>query len=145
MTTLNALAAELMIKYGASAATDVTGFGLLGHLLEMCEASNVSAEIKFDQLPFLGGTAILAEKGVVPNGTKRNLDHTFQQVAFGDNLQEYEHLMAADAQTSGGLLIAMPEENVPSFISDFNSKSPFTACQIGVFHPFSRKKRISLL
>ena len=145
MTTLNALAAELMIKYGASAATDVTGFGLLGHLLEMCEASNVSAEIKFDQLPFIGGTATLAEKGVVPNGTKRNLDHAFQQVKFGDNLHEYEHLMAADAQTSGGLLIAMPEENVSPFISDFNSKSPFTACQIGVFHPSSGKKRISLL
>ena len=100
MTTLNALAAELMIKYGASAATDVTGFGLLGHLLEMCDASNVSAEIKFDQLPFIDGTATLAEKGIVPNGTKRNLDHAFQQVEFGDSLQKYEHLMACLLYTS---------------------------------------------
>ena len=82
---------------------------------------------------------------MVPNGTKRNLDHAFQQVEFGESLQKYEHLMAADAQTSGGLIIAIPEENVDPFISDFNSKSRFTACQIGILHPSSEKKRISLL
>ncbi len=145
MTTLNSLAAELMLKYGASAATDVTGFGLLGHLLEICEVSDVSAKIKFDQLPFIDGTAALAEKGVVPKGTERNLDHASQQIEFRESLQEHEQLMAADAQTSGGLLIAMPEENASSFISEFNSKSPYVACKIGIFCPSGGEKRISLL
>ena len=145
MTTLNSLAAELMLKYGASAATDVTGFGLLGHLLEICEVSDVSAKIKFDQLPFIDGTAALAEKGVVPKGTERNLDHASQQVEFRESLQEHEQLMAADAQTSGGLLIAMPEENASSFISEFNSKSPYAACKVGIFCPSGGEKRISLL
>ena len=74
MSTLNKLAAEVMIKIGVNAATDVTGFGLLGHLSEMCEASRVSAKIEYSELPFLPSVKEIAGKGIVPGGTKRNLE-----------------------------------------------------------------------
>ncbi|MDP7127996.1 MAG: selenide, water dikinase SelD, partial [Candidatus Marinimicrobia bacterium] len=74
MSTLNKAAAEAMNGLDVHAATDVTGFGLLGHLLEMCKASNVSAEINFKNLDFLPGVRELAEKGIIPGGSKRNLD-----------------------------------------------------------------------
>ena len=82
MKSLNNTAADAMTEIGVSACTDVTGFGLLGHLLEMCEGSNVSAVIEFDQVDFLEGVFELAQKGVVPGGSKTNLKHVEPHTSF---------------------------------------------------------------
>ena len=144
MSTLNAEGGNLMLKHDASAATDVTGFGLLGHLLEMCEASSVSAELHSADLPFIDGVQDLAERGIIPGGTKRNLEHVSKSVYFDPELLEVQRLMTADAQTSGGLLISIPEENTDDFISDFEGKTPFPARRIGTIRPFTDQKRIFL-
>ncbi|MFQ6673403.1 MAG: selenide, water dikinase SelD, partial [Fidelibacterota bacterium] len=135
MTTLNELASDLMMKRGVHAATDVTGYGLLGHLLEMCQASGVSARIDFNRLPFVEGVEDLAKKNIVPGGTGRNLEFVLPHTRFNDDLIHHRKMMAADAQTSGGLLIAFPEPDADQFLSEFNSLSPIPACRIGQITP----------
>jgi len=131
MTQLNELASTLMKKHGASAATDVTGYGLLGHLLEMCVASQVSAEISYSNLPFIVGVEDLAQDGIIPAGTKRNFNYVSPKVIVHHELKEYQKLMVADAQTSGGLLISLPSENAKNFVSEFNDNLPNPAVIIG--------------
>ncbi len=121
MTTLNAEAAKLMKKYSANAATDITGFGLLGHLGEMCKSSGVSATIHFDSLPFLPGVESLAQRKLIPGGSKRNLDHANHFVSFSKHVNKTQKYMASDAQTSGGLLISMNESLAADFCSEFSS------------------------
>lgn len=111
MTTLNAAAAQAAVKVGVSAATDVTGFGLLGHLLRICDASKVGAEVAYDTLPVLAHVRNLAGRGFVPGGTKRNMEATEGRVIWADDLTETDRWVAVDAQTSGGLLLAVPREN----------------------------------
>lgn len=106
MARLNAGSARAMQRVGATAATDVTGFGLLGHLGEIIRASGVSAEIELAAIPLLPGVQQLATDGVVPGGTRRNLDAASRFTRFGDAATT-DRLVLADAQTSGGLLIAV--------------------------------------
>ena len=121
MKSLNNTAADAMTEIGVSACTDVTGFGLLGHLLEMCEGSNVSAVIEFDQVDFLEGVFELAQKGVVPGGSKTNLKHVEPHTSFSGNFPLFKKLMLADAQTSGGLLISVPESKSADLIAEVAS------------------------
>jgi selenide, water dikinase len=117
MTTTNRVAAEAMRHADAEAATDVTGFGLLGHLHRMLEASGVAAELEAGAIPLMDPRILeLARRDVVPGGTKRNLAYVFAHTDFGD-LPEPEQLILADAQTSGGLLIAAKHK--PSMESAF--------------------------
>jgi selenide,water dikinase len=111
MTELNGPASEAMVEVGVSACTDVTGFGLLGHLHIALSASGASAVIGAAAVSLLPGTMELATAGVVPSGTRVN--HAFVAAAtdWGE-LVEAEQLVLADAQTSGGLLIAVPEDRV---------------------------------
>jgi selenide,water dikinase len=95
-----------MRRVGVSAATDVTGFGLLGHLGEIIRASGVSAEIEYAAVPLLPGVERLAADGIVPGGTERNLAAANRFTRFGE-LDRSGRLLLADAQTSGGLLIAV--------------------------------------
>jgi selenide,water dikinase len=113
MTTLNRDAAEAMTAAGAEAATDVTGFGLLGHLHRMLTASGVAAHLDAAAVPFVMGSVGLARAGVAAGGTRRNLEYVEPHVEWGD-LDGPERLLLADAQTSGGLLIATsrPEDLV---------------------------------
>ncbi len=106
MARLNAGAARAMRRVGATAATDVTGFGLLGHLGEIIRASGVSAELDLAAVPLLPGIRQLAIDGVVPGGTRRNLDSVARYTVF-NGVDETDRLVLADAQTSGGLLIAV--------------------------------------
>ena len=108
MTTLNRAASEVAQEVGVEAATDVTGFGLLGHLHEMAEASGVGAEIDASSVPLLPGLGDLAAAGVVPAGTRSNRTYLDPWVDWGE-LPEDERLILADAQTSGGLLLAVSE------------------------------------
>jgi selenide,water dikinase len=105
MTALNADASLAMVEAGAEAATDVTGFGLLGHLVRMLEASGVAASLDASAVTALPGTLDLARSGVVPSGTRRNHAFVRARIDWG-GLTEPEQLVLVDAQTSGGLLIA---------------------------------------
>jgi selenide,water dikinase len=105
MTIPNDAAADAMAEVGAEAATDVTGFGLLGHLQRMLAASGVGARIDASSVPVLPGVLDLAMLDVVPGGTKRNHAYLRPNVQWG-KLSIPEQLVLADAQTSGGLLIA---------------------------------------
>jgi len=106
MVRLNAGAATAMKRVGVDAATDVTGYGLLGHLGEVLRASEVSATLEWERIPFLDGIEELALQGVVPSGSRRNLKSVSRYTDFG-GLDDVGRIMVADAQTSGGLLIAV--------------------------------------
>ena len=116
MAELNLKAADLMLDFEVNACTDVTGYGLLGHLSEMCLGSNISATIDFDNIIFLNGVFEFAQKGVVPGGSKRNLEYIHDKIQFDDNIADFQKLMLADAQTSGGLLISCPEDRADEFL-----------------------------
>jgi len=110
MTKLNGGGAKAMNAVGVNACTDITGYGLLGHLLEMCEGSKISATIEFNKIPLMQGVFELAQKGFIPGGTKRNLDHVAPNVNFSKNISQEQKYLLADAQTSGGLLISVPKD-----------------------------------
>ena len=114
MELLNKVGEELGSISSVTAMTDVTGFGLLGHLAEICEGSGVSAEIEFNKIPLLSpGLKAYVEEGCVPGGTMRNLDSYGRKVVFADGLQpDYARILLADPQTSGGLLICVSEHSV---------------------------------
>ncbi|MFD8804672.1 selenide, water dikinase SelD [Streptomyces sp. NPDC059597] len=105
MVALNRDAARAALDAGAVCATDVTGFGLLGHLFKMARASGVSAVIDSAAVPYLAGAVDAAREGYVSGGTRRNLDWVTPYTDFGD-ADELTRLLLADAQTSGGLLVA---------------------------------------
>ena len=131
MATLNKAGADAMKQVNVHSATDVTGFGLLGHLFEMCKASGVSAEVNFSALEFLPGVRDLAEANIIPGGTQRNLDYVKDSVAFDSALTETDRMMVADAQTSGGLLVALPKNDAQDFINAFDSEYFYKPIQIG--------------
>ena len=131
MSALNELASKIMVELGVKTATDVSGFGLLGHLNEICEASKVSAEIKYDDLPLLPGVNKLASDGIIPGGTKRNLSFAKSFTKFLEDRTKIEMLITSDAQTSGGLLISLPPDSAKIFIKKFNERSPIKAQEIG--------------
>jgi selenide,water dikinase len=115
MTALNRGAASAMRRIGVEAATDVTGFGLLGHLGEMIRASETSASITWADVPVVGGVAELAADGVIPGGTERNLEAVSRFTEFGA-LDETERRVIADAQTSGGILAAVDRPLLAAFL-----------------------------
>ena len=131
MSTLNDVASKLMIELKIKAATDITGFGLLGHLSEICKASKVTAEIDYNLLPLLPGTLELANDGIIPGGTKRNLSYAESFTQFQEDRTDIEKLIASDAQTSGGLLISISPEKTESFLQLFNKQSSIKAHKIG--------------
>ena len=108
MRQLNSAASEVMQEAGVKAATDITGFGLIGHLLGMLRASGTGAALSMSSVPLLPGVRDLAERAVVPGGTRNNLDAFDSDVAWGPEITDEDKLILCDAQTSGGLLIAVP-------------------------------------
>jgi len=125
MAALNRGAALAARRIGVEAATDVTGFGLLGHLAEMVRASGVTAHIDVAAVPIIDGTLELLHAGMVPGGTKRNLKAVERMCNFG-TLGEASKILLADAQTSGGLLLAVDqalEAALHQALSDEDTKS----------------------
>ncbi len=108
MRQLNRAGAEVMAEAGVKSATDITGFGLMGHMLGMLRASGVAAVLRLSDVPLLPGVRDLAERGVVPGGTRNNLDAFDSEIAWGPGITDEDKLILSDAQTSGGLLIAVP-------------------------------------
>ncbi len=130
MTTLNRGAAEAAVAHGAVTATDVTGFGLMGHLSNIVNGSGVGAKIDVTRLNFLAGATELALQGVVPGGTTRNLETV--PVEWSDDITRFERILASDAQTSGGLLIAIPPGRARGLIDALRAGPAPSARTVGV-------------
>jgi len=131
MAALNRSAAEAVQRVEAHACTDVTGFGLLGHLLEMLLASGVSAEVRADGVPLLRGAFELAASGVIPGGTRDNAEHTSGRVRYGDGVSATTRLLLNDAQTSGGLLVAVAGNQAEELLSALREGGVSSASRIG--------------
>ena len=132
MAAINRDAAEAARVHGLRAVTDVTGFGLLGHLTELCRASGVGAEIWFDALPLLPDAAGLAREGIVPGGTRRNLEHVSDRTVFDPDLEPWQRLLSADAQTSGGLLLCVAAGEVSDVVRSLDERATPAAAVVGV-------------
>jgi selenide,water dikinase len=130
MALLNREAARAMTEAGVRAGTDVTGYGLLGHLRNILVNSGAGATLQHSAIPVLPGARRLAEAGHVPGGTRRNLKDMGGQVRFPPELPETERLILADAQTSGGLLMAVPPAALDGLLAELQ-KGPFEAAIIG--------------
>ncbi len=116
MATLNKTAAEIMEPYSVHACTDVTGFGLIGHALEMAKGSRVSVQINHQDVPLLPRVRELAENGFVPGGTKNNFTHIQNDVTFPEDMDQTGRWILCDAVTSGGLLISIAGEEADSLL-----------------------------
>ena len=131
MSTLNDAAAAAMVRVGVNACVDVTGFGLVGHLREMAEGSGVGARVSVGRIPVLDGVRELLDRGVAPGGTRRNLESTLGAVAWDSSLTEEERLLMSDAQTSGGLLISVPEERADELLRELKAGGVETRAIVG--------------
>jgi selenide,water dikinase len=125
MTTLNRDASRAMVAAGASAATDVTGYGLIGHLLEMCEGAGVGAQLEIGAIPVLAGAREALARGLRPEGTMRNANSFRGRVR--SSVEESEFTLLCDAQTSGGLLIAIAPDRAAALEAAFNESGLFYA------------------
>jgi selenide,water dikinase len=135
MTTLNKGAKDAALVAGARAATDVTGFGLLGHLQHLASASGLAARIRVRDVPTLDFVRELAETGLAPGGSKRNLEYVAPHTRFGDDVAEVDRLILADAQTSGGLLIAVPPDLESTLIVELERNHAPARAVIGELVP----------
>jgi len=136
MATLNRAAGEAMVASGAvHAATDVTGFGLLGHVSEMLGGGDVGVRIEADAVPVLEAAWDFVRRDVVPGGTRRNLAsvESLSRVEWSERLDEFHRLILADAQTSGGLLMAVEPAAFNALIADLHARGVHIATRIGEF------------
>jgi cysteine desulfurase NifS/selenium donor protein len=131
MRALNRGAAEAMQEVGVHACTDVTGFGLLGHMLEVARASGVDVEVDAGEVPVLAKARELARAGIVPGGTVDNLEHVAASVEWPASMSRVERLLLADAQTSGGLLIAVDPESLDRLLGALERRGAPTRRVIG--------------
>lgn len=131
MKQLNNRGAELMARHSIRGATDITGFGLAGHALKMARASDVTIELYMKNVPLLDGTYSLAEQGCIPGAAFRNLDYTEGDTLPADGLDYTLKMIAHDAQTSGGLLMAVAPERSDKMLRDLHSSGDPEAAVIG--------------
>jgi selenide,water dikinase len=132
MTTLNRVAAEVLADAGARSLTDITGFGLLGHLRNMVAASEVGARIYLDQVPVLAAAWEYLRAGIAPGGTHANHRFLADFVTYASDLGKEEQLLLCDAQTSGGLLAAIPPDRARAAVVALQSAGVPAASVIGV-------------
>ncbi len=133
MAMLNKYAADVAHRYPISAVTDVTGFGLLGHALEMVQGSGYGLELHAARVPVLAGARHHAQSGLIPSGSKRNMAYVEDKVDFEDSIDDITKSILADAVTSGGLLVALPEEYADSFLQEVRQAGMERSERIGKF------------
>ncbi len=129
MIRLNDIASRAALAAGATGCTDVTGFGLVGHLGRMAIESSVSVTVEFDAIPFLPGAYDLAADGVMPGGSRRNLAWGLGFLDVGEH-PELHQLLVADAQTSGGLVFGVDPAHTAAVLREL-ADSGHTAARIG--------------
>lgn len=123
MATLNKYARDIMIKYPINSCTDITGFSLIGHSLEMAEGSNVTIHINTDSVRYIPRSIELAQMGMIPAGAYRNRDFAEGKVSVNKVIDRALMDILYDPQTSGGLLISVPKENARALLNELNSDS----------------------
>ena len=116
MKQLNKTASQLAGEFGLQGGTDITGYSLLGHGMEMAQASGVSLKFDLASVPFLTGARTYAEKGIFPGGAFDNRKHFETKVEFAASIDEPNQMLLFDPQTSGGLLLGVPREKLDSFL-----------------------------
>lgn len=142
-TQLNTPGAALVSIPGVHAVTDVTGFGLLGHLLEICRGSHLSAQIDFSRLPILPVARALAEKGYAPGAADRNWASYGHEVMLPDHLAAWQRKVLCDPQTSGGLLVTCEQESVAKVMRIFEDQGFAYAREIGQLAPGDARISVS--
>ncbi|MDR2789159.1 MAG: selenide, water dikinase SelD, partial [Candidatus Accumulibacter sp.] len=130
-TQLNTIGAELAAFDGVHALTDVTGFGLLGHLLELCRGARLGARVESDSLPLLPAAVGHARQGIGPGAIARNLDSFGADVSFADAVPDWLRRIMADAQTSGGLLAAVEPSCADEVLARFHAQGFTAAARMG--------------
>jgi selenide,water dikinase len=123
MSRLNRAAAEAAVIVGSRAATDITGFGFLGHASEMAGLSRVLLRVEFDKVPFLSGAAVYADQWTFPGGSAANMQAYEDKVWFAGSISKEDRMLLFDAQTSGGLLIAVPPGEIDRFGQAMETRS----------------------
>jgi selenide,water dikinase len=122
MSRLNRSASELAVEFELRGGTDITGYSLIGHGMEMADASGVSLQLEYDKIPFVSCARKYAEMGTFPGGAFDNLSHFGQQTTFVKNLDDPAQMLLFDPQTSGGLLLGVPQEKLSAFIKRAEEK-----------------------
>lgn len=117
MKRLNKTASQLANEFGLRGGTDITGYSLLGHGMEMAEASGVSLQFSFASIPFISGARKYAEQWIFPGGAVDNKKHFESNVRFADNIDQPDRMLLFDPQTSGGLLLGVPHDQLDSFLA----------------------------
>ncbi len=130
MTTLNIDISDISNKINA--CTDVTGYGLLGHLNEMCN-NDLSAQINYNLIPFIKNTKNFAQNDIVPGGSKNNLNYYQSSIKFDSSIKKYQKFMLADAQTSGGLLLSVSDKHLKEVMTFLNNQNKYKTATIGKF------------
>lgn len=141
MTSLNDFITEAVCEYDINACTDVTGFGLLGHCYEMAEASGLTAVIKSKKVPYMKNALELAKAGIIPAGAYANIEHIKCRSKISPHVPEEMSDVMHDPQTSGGLLISMPQKEAEKFLASIKKSLPYS-CAIGSFSP---KKDVDII
>ncbi|MBW6480931.1 MAG: selenide, water dikinase SelD, partial [Bacteroidales bacterium] len=137
MLSLNREAAEIMESFPVQACTDITGFGLMGHLKEMMEASGTSCVVESENVPLIRGVYELALSGAIPGGTQNNLLFVAEHISWNENFAELMKLILCDAQTSGGLLISVASQYSDLMLQKLKTHQPLTS-KIGYVEEKSR-------
>ena len=131
MTQSNRAAADILRRHGAHAATDVTGFGLIGHAMKMADGSGVTIVFEESDLPLMPSVLELAREGVIPGGGNRNREYYASSVRISDEIADEMATIAFDPQTSGGLLIAVPEKQSVALLAELQASGHRDAAIVG--------------
>jgi len=140
MAALNRPAAEAMQGFTVHAATDITGYGLLGHAYEMMDASGTTGEFSVSRIPFLSEARRLAARGVAPDGSRVNVRNLSPRAEREAGVTDDDFLLLCDAQTSGGLLVALPESEAERYVAECRKRGATSAAVVGRVLPKGEKR-----
>lgn len=135
MSELNRAASEAMMSVGVNACADITGFGLLGHLRLIAQGSAAAARVSASAIPVIDGVSALLAEGIAPGGTHRNLESIAELVHWHPDIDDQTRILLADAQTSGGLLIAVPPAKLDALLDALAHAGVQTRAVIGEIAP----------
>ena len=146
MGQLNRKASEAMMHVGVNACVDITGFGLLGHLRLIAQGSEVRARVRVSEVPVIEGVAELLDMGIAPGGTHRNLESLDGVVDWHPDISDQTQILLADAQTSGGLLIAVAPEKTEALLTALNDVGVETRAVVGeILEPDTGKAALEVV